>query len=413
LSAQQAAAVPRAVSALVLSFVPLFLGIGFLQIVLGAWLVTVGFTAEQAGALISIEGVTMIVTSVPLGIVSDVYGRKHLLVLSGLANAAGLLAFSLTADFWLLVPIAMVLGFADGAGVSTWNALLADMTTVANRNKAFSLSFVMANVTTGVGLVLPGVFPFLVGPLGVTSYAIHRDALFLLGAASFLTPASVFLILRKHPERREPGRKWAGVKNKATLAKFGFVAGSIGFGAGFIIPLIGSWFYFRFGVSDSLSGPILAFSNILIGFSAVASPRLAMRFGQLRAILLTTGSSMLFMLAMAFVPLFGLAAGVYVVRAALMNMSGPLMDSFSMSIFPADQRGVVSAMNNLMFRLPNSVSTYFGGVMLGMGLLQLPFFVASALYTLGLGGFYTFFVASGRYPRHPVSSPPDAGEARV
>src|SRR6266705_268372 len=141
----------------------------------------------------------------------------------------------------------------------------------------------------------------------------------------------------------------------------------------------------------------LAFSNILIGFSAYASPRLATKFGQMRAIILTTGSSMLFMLSMAFIPIFALAAGVYIVRAALMNMAGPLMDSFSMSIFPAEQRGLVSALSNITFRLPNSLSTYFGGFILGLGLLQLPFFIASIFYITGLTAFYIFFVATKRY----------------
>jgi predicted MFS family arabinose efflux permease len=100
---------------------------------------------------------------------------------------------------------------------------------------------------------------------------------------------------------------------------------------------------------------------------------------------------MLFMLSMAFIPFFALAAGVYIVRSALMNMAGPLIDSFSMSIFPAEQRGLVSALSNVMFRLPNSFGTYLGGFILGMGLLELPFFVASVLYTVGLAGFYVFF----------------------
>ena len=50
---------------------------------------------------------------------------------------------------------------------------------------------------------------------------------------------------------------------------------------------------------------------------------------------------MLFMLSMAFVPIFALAAGFYIVRSALMNMTGPLLDSFSMSVFPPEQRGLV------------------------------------------------------------------------
>src|SRR5436189_2697995 len=297
---------------LILSFVPIFLGLGFLQIVLGAWLVTVGFTAVQAGLLISAQGIAAVVTYIPLGSVSDVYGRKHLLILGNLAGAAALLVFAITTDFLYLISASVVLGFAEGAGVTTWNALLADLTDNSNRNRVFSLSFIMINVTTGIGLVLPGAFPALQSLTGLTNYTIHRQTLLILGLASFISPLMFYILLRNHRETHNPERRWSGLANKRTLAKLGFVASTIGFGAGFIIPLVGAWFYYRFNVSDSYSGPILAFSNILIGFSGYASPRLATRFGQMRAIILTTGSSMLFMLSMAFIPIFALAAGFYI-----------------------------------------------------------------------------------------------------
>jgi MFS family permease len=382
---------------LILSFVPVFLGLGFLQIVLGAWLVTVGFTAVQAGLLISAQGLAVVLTSIPLGIISDIYGRKQLLILGNLAGAAALLVFALTTNFSYLISASVALGFAEGAAVTTWNALLADLTDNSNRNRVFSLSFIMINVTTGIGLVLPGAFPALQSLTGLTNYTLHRETLLILGLASFISPLMFYILLRNHRETHNPERRWSGLTNKGILVKLGFVASTIGFGAGFIIPLVGAWFYYRFNVSDNYSGPILAFSNILIGFSAYASPRLATKFGQMRAIILVTGSSMLFMLSMAFIPIFALAAGVYIVRSALMNMAGPLMDSFSMSIFPAEQRGLVSALSNITFRLPNSLSTYFGGLILGLGLLQLPFFIASAFYITGLTAFYIFFVANKRY----------------
>jgi len=382
---------------LILSFVPIFLGLGFLYIVLGAWLVTVGFTAVQAGLLISAQGIAVVLTSIPLGIISDIYGRKKLLILGNLAGAAALLVFALTTNFSYLISASVALGFAEGASVTTWNALLADLTDNSNRNKVFSRSFIMINVTTGIGLVLPGAFPALQSLTGLTNYTMHRETLLILGLASFISPLMFYVLLRNHRETHNPERRWSGLTNKGTLAKLGFVASTIGFGAGFIIPLVGAWFYYRFNVSDNYSGPILAFSNILIGFSAYASPRLATKFGQMRAIILVTGSSMLFMLSMAFIPIFALAAGVYIVRSALMNMAGPLMDSFSMSIFPAEQRGLVSALSNITFRLPNSLSTYLGGLILGLGLLQLPFFIATAFYITGLTAFYIFFVANKRY----------------
>src|SRR6266699_1408111 len=126
---------------LILSFVPVSLGLGFLQILLGAWIVTVGFTAEQAGLLIAAQGIAVVLTSIPLGIVSDIYGRKQLLILGNLAGAAALLVFA--------------------------------------------LSFIMINVTTGIGLVLPGAFPALQSLTGLTNYTLHRQTLLILGLASF------------------------------------------------------------------------------------------------------------------------------------------------------------------------------------------------------------------------------------
>ena len=124
---------------------------------------------------------------------------------------------------------------------------------------------------------------------------------------------------------------------------------------------------------------------------------MARKYGQLNAIMLTAASSKVFMLSMAFDPYLGLAAGLYVIRTGLMNMNGPLMDSFSMSIFPKEQRGLVSAATNTIFRLPNSVSTSFGGYLLGAGLLTYPFIIASALYAVGLVAFFAFFIASKKY----------------
>src|SRR5438094_7874989 len=111
---------------LILSFVPIFLGLGFLQIVLGAWLVTVGFTAVQAGLLISAQGIAVVITSIPLGVISDLYGRKQLLILGNLAGAIALLVFALTTHFLYLITASLPIGFAGQSTFTTWNALAAN-----------------------------------------------------------------------------------------------------------------------------------------------------------------------------------------------------------------------------------------------------------------------------------------------
>ena len=387
--------VPTRVSLLVISLAPSFLAVGFLQVAVSAWLPSVGFASTQVGILISIQGILAITTAVPAGVFSDVYGRKMLLILGAVMLTVGLLMFGLTLDFTLLVLASALLGCAEGAIVATWNALLADMTGAAERNEVFSLSFIMMTIASGIGLALPGAFPYLEGLFSLSGFSIHRDALLLLGVASAISPLMITALMVGHLETHNPSRKWRGLRNLGTLAKLGFVGGAIGFGAGFIIPMIGTWFLYRFDVGDSYSGPVLALSSILVGLAAFGSPKLAAKYGQLRAIMFTTASSMVFMLAMAFLPNVHIAAIFFIIRSGLMNMANPLLDSFSMSIFPPDQRGLVSGLTNIVYRLPNSASTYIGGYLLGLRLLELPFVIASGLYLVGLAGFFVFFIRKG------------------
>src|SRR5438105_4889899 len=201
---QETSPIPPEAPMLLPFFVPIFLGLGFPYIVLRAWLVTFGFTAGPAGLLISAQGIAVVLTSIPLGIISDIYGRKQLLILGNLAGAAALLAFALTTNFLYLISASVALGFAEGASVTTWNALLADLTHNSNRNRVFSLSFIMINVTTGIGLVLPGAFPALQSLTCLTNFTLHSQTMLMLGLDGFISPLMFYILLRNHHENHNP-----------------------------------------------------------------------------------------------------------------------------------------------------------------------------------------------------------------
>lgn len=387
---------------LILAFAPIFLAQGFLQVMISAWLPTVGIPPLQVGLLVTIQGGLAVASSIPIGVASDIYGRRFILIAGGLASSVGVVIFALTISFPCLALASTILGLAEGATVSVWNALLADLSDSTARDRVFSNSYVMLGVASGVGLLLPGLFPYI-GPLaGLSDYSLHGAALLGLGLASFLSPLGVTVLLRDHREAPRPPVGFSGLKSAGRLVRLGVVGGSIGLGAGFIVPLVGTWFLLRFGVGDSYSGPVLAASYILVGAGAFAAPWLAKGVGQVDAVILTAGLSMIFMLGMAFVPELNLAAAFYIIRSGLANMDGPLLDSFSMSIFPPQQRGLVSAATNTIFRLPSSVSTSVGGLLLGAGLLTYPFVIAGILYGIGLATFYGFF-RSERGMSEPVA----------
>ena len=382
--------VPRTVRRFILLVFFTAVGYGYLQILISAYLPEIGFDAGSVGWILGANGLAVVIGSVPLGLYADRKGKKRILFIGFLCFPLTLLIFALTSDFLVLLAAGAVAGLAEGAFLSTWNALIADMTTPESREKAFSLSFVVATAAFGVGYAVPLALPVLASAADTGLISIHRDATIILAILSVISPVGTARILRGYTERikKGPAEKRGSL---APLWRFSTINAVLGLGAGFIIPLIGTWFFFRFAISDTYSGPLLAVANLTIAFAAVGSPLLSKKLGTVRAIVMSQGTSTVFMFAMALTPVPLLAGALYVVRAALMNMASPLSDSFLMGIVPVQQRSLASAINSLLWRLPNSATTIAGGAIMASGNYSLPIYLATALYVTSIASFYLVF----------------------
>src|SRR5712691_8206759 len=383
--------VPRGVKLLIFSQVMNNFAFGYFIIYVSAYLLEFKVGADFIGAIIGIQGIVIVLSGIPLGLLSDRRGRKWFLIAGNLLLAPIILIFAFTDSITLWLIASAIGGFAEASALSSWNAIIADQTDLSNRDAAFSLSFIVSNIFLSLGNALPLSFPILETATGLSSSVIHREALVVLGSANFLAPLFVFALLRNYKEKIVTREEMSRRGSIRLLLKFSGINSLIGLGAGLIIPLIGTWLSLKFGVPDTYSGPFLAVSGITIAFSAVGSSRLSAKFGLLKSIVMTSGSSTLFMFSLAFIPSVFIAGGVYVVRAAMMNMSAPLMDSYLMGIITPDRRGLASSINAIIWRLPNSVSTIVGGFILASGRYDLPWIAASLLYATAIGLLYVHF----------------------
>src|SRR5256712_3911261 len=377
------ASVPRGVKLLIFSQVMNNFAFGYFIIYVSAYLLEIRVGADLIGVIIGIQGIVIVLSGVPLGLRADRRGRKWFLIAGNLLLAPIILIFAFTDRGPLWLSASAIGGLAEASALSSWNAIIADQTDLSNRDGAFSLSFIVSNIFVSLGTALPLFFPVLETATGLSSSVIHREALVVLGSANFLAPLAMFALLRNYKEKivtRQAARRGS----IRLLLRFSGINSLIGLGAGLIIPLIGTWLRLKFGVPDTYSGPFLAVSGITIAFSAVGSSRLSAKFGLLKSIVMTSGSSTLFMFSLAFIPSVFLAGGVYVVRAAMMNMSAPLMDSYLMGIIAPDRRGLASSISAIIWRLPNSVSTIVGGIILASGSYDLPWIAASLLYATAI-----------------------------
>ncbi len=384
------AAIPRRVLLLIITLGVNNLAFSYLMIVITAFLPEIGVPTETIGVVLGAEGLAMAALAIPLGILSDRKGRRWILIL-GMAGAAPFFfVVALTREPILLILGGISAGILEGAYLATVNAMIADQTTAENRDSAFALSFVIGSISGGVGSALPLAIPWLSYALGLGSVAVHVDLLLVFGVVSVIIPAEVWWVLRGLREEPRPGKPWRGAST-SRLFRFSIYNGMIGLGAGFIIPLIPTWLYLRFGLPDTVSGPVLAVASLTIGLAAVFSPRLSKSLGPVRAIALTQGLSVVFMISLAFLGDATLALIVYVLRTALMNMSSPIADSFLMGIVDPEERGLASSINAIIWRVPNSVTTIAGGAILAGGDYVLPFLLAGGLYFIGISLLYINF----------------------
>jgi len=383
--------VPRQVKSLILVLSLNTLAVGYFIVFLTGYLPQEGISSRLIGTIVGAEGITMVIAGIPLGLLSDRKGRKWILTVSAAGLSPVLFILAFTRNPALLIFSGIIAGMAEGGFLSTVNATIADQTPTASRNSAFSFSFLLSTIFSGLGLSLSFIFPFLETLLGFTSAEMHEDVLIIFGSLVIATPFSLFFLLRNYKEKTSQDSIASSPDSMKNLVKFSGANSLIGLGAGFIIPLIATWFFLKFGISDNYSGPLLAISNITMGMSALLSPRMSRRFGIVRAIAINQGLSTVFMISLAFVGGPVLAASLYVIRAALMNMSSPLSDSFLMGLVPKERRGLASAINSVVWRLPNSVTTIIGGAILASGNYSLPFELAALFYIIAISLFYTFF----------------------
>ncbi|MDA4128361.1 MAG: MFS transporter [Thaumarchaeota archaeon] len=382
---------PRRVKFLIFSQILNNFGFGYFIIYITVYLPEININAGVVGILLGVQGVVLVLAGIPLGLLSDLRGRKWFLIFGNLLVAPTILIFAFTNDFTFFLFAAALGGLAEAAALSSWNAIIADQTDLTNRDAAFSLSFIVSNIFLSLGMALPFFFPGLQSIVGLSSQEIHRLFLLLFGLANFIAPLLIFALLRGYKEtviHREEASRRGSIR---ILLKFSGINSLIGLGAGLIIPLVGTWLYYKFGVPDTYNGPFLAISGMTIAFSAVGSSRLSARFGLFKSILMTSGSSTLFMFSLAFIPNVFLAGGVYIVRTALMNMSAPLMDSFLMGIITPDRRGLASALSAIIWRIPNSLSSILGGFLIYTGHYDLPWLGASLLYVVAIALLYANF----------------------
>lgn len=230
--------VPPKVKWLILLMFFSSLATGYFWVATSAYLPQVGISSSEVGLILAINGVAFMLTAIPMGLLADRTGRKKILLAGVLGMPPTLLVYALTSDLTFLLAASAVAGIAEGAFLTTWNALIADMTTGQGRKEAFALSFIVSSVSVGLGFALPLAFPLISELSGWDTFQVHNAFFVILAAVSLITPITLARLLKDYVETPIEGVSLRKGKNMGPMLKFSAFNSLIGLGAGFIIPLI-------------------------------------------------------------------------------------------------------------------------------------------------------------------------------
>ncbi|MCX8151337.1 MAG: MFS transporter [Candidatus Bathyarchaeota archaeon] len=351
-----------------------------------------GVSADFTGLVISAMGISTFVASIFLGIASDIYGRKRMLIVGNLLASVMLAVFAFATDPVVLLVAAIGEGISEAAVTASSSALLADKVGSEKRTSLFSLYGFIQNLAFAIGSFAVSfvIFFELIGLSDKSGHIVLYLIIAILSAVSTLLMLKVSesVKLKKLSADRID---FLPKKSKDVLLKYVLTGAILAFGAGMVVPLMTLWFNLQYGISDKISATILAASSVLIGFATLVAPLIAKKFGLVKAIVITQLASTFFMFLVPFSPNYVLAGFVYGIRALLMNMASPLSQSMIMGLVAEDERGAVSGISGALWRLPNALSTFVGAWLMGIGLLAEPFLIASLLYVISIVLFWYYF----------------------
>jgi MFS family permease len=355
-----------------------------------------GLSYSFMGLVITIMGITTFVVSIPLGLAADKYGRKKTLIVGNLVSGLTLLVFAFTKSPVILIVAAVLEGVSEAAFSTSSGAWLAEKTDNAKRTSVFSLYGFAQSLSFGIGsLAIIGIVLFeLIGFSNTLSHSLLYATFAILCLLSSL-------LLVKIPESYKTNKITTPSSNSDNqhrskqsmriIAKYVISSAIIALGAGMVVPLMTAWLHLRYGLPDTISGPILGIVSIVIAVATLAGPPLAKKFGLVKAIVLTQAASTIFMFATPLSSSYIIASSTYTVRAFLMNMASPLSQSMIMGLVDESDRGMASGINTALWRLPNALSTFIGAYLMSIGQLAAPFYIASILYSISIALFWYYF----------------------
>jgi MFS family permease len=363
---------------------------GYLLVVLPLYLDRAGIQPAFIGLLYTVSGLVAALIVAFSGVLADRFGRRRFLVAGTLMPVPSYLVFAATTDPAWLVAASVLggVGLANGAAgaltISSFDALLAEKATEAQRTRVFAASQALWSLGLAGGSIAAAVPTLLRTGFGVGDLESYRLP-YLAMAALTIAAAALLVPLREDMSVRAArvASGWLPRRSRPAIATYALGIGFLGFGLGIAVQLLPLWFGLRFGVTEADLGPWYAAAQILSLATVVAVPILERRLGGPRTVLFALCASGTCLALIVVAPVFTIAASLFVLRGFFTNLSWPFHQSLLMAATVPEERATAVGTGFAVWGFTNALGPLASGALLGAGIFALPLLVGSLMYFCG------------------------------
>lgn len=319
------------------------------------------------------------------GFLTDLWGRKGTLVLAGILLPAGALLAFASGRLPILFLAAMLGGFSatgsraagsvGGAAQPIQNAVIADLTAVANRTFYFSLFTFLSGLMGAAGLLVAGLFS-------------ARNAFLVAAAAS--GAGVLFLLPMKLREQRG---EWKRLKSGKVIGKFSLTGAVNGISQGLIMPFLIPFFVIVYHVSKERMSAYGFLSELVAAGAILIAPRVERQFGFVKGVAVTRGLGALLLLLLPLTRILALALVVYLITPALRVIAVPAQQTALTAMVRENEMGRALAMNQVARLTASSGAVAFTGYMFDVSDIALPFYAYAGVIGVSLVLYFKFFGA--------------------
>lgn len=323
---------------------------GVFRLLFNFYVLSLGFDEELLGNLVTTSSLTALLVALPMGYVADFLGRKKSLIAGSTFSGAAVLLMMVFPSVPMFVGANVLLGFAQSLAGVTMGPFLMENSSEKERTYLFSFSSGFQTASAFVGNWIGGYLPTWLGSaqqVSATSTQAYGGSLMVI-AGGALTAVIPLLFLRTPRLTQEQRSFFAPIayfrKQPALLGKLILPMLVTSIGAGLIMPFMNVFFRQVHHQPDTVIGSLFAWGSLAMGIGILLAPPLADRMGKIQLVVITQGLSIPFLIMLGFAPWFGVAAVAYYFRLALMNMSGPVYQTYVMEKVEPSARATVASL---------------------------------------------------------------------